>query len=703
MVPAKRLRQTQLFTSFLATALVIGAVALGYHGGIFSFFDHIFSDLRVHWRGVRSTSGNILLVLMDETSARTLKRKKGTWSRLDLIQALNNLHTAGAEIVGLDMVLFAPDTDPTIDTALADTIDKCNNVVLARVASAHGKTIQALPQFQHGMVGDGFIDFPQDQDEVLRRVPFFNAKRLDDGSIQLLPSFSLELVRAYLNIDFSIDFSVPDTFRIGSESGRSLRLPYPELIIDFYGNYKNFAHLSYADIVLNQFDPEVINGKLVIIGSSLAVEEDLFTTPFSRFHSIGDEYKEAFGTIVKGRLGAKDIGVACHAHAADTILRQTFITPLSRSYILGLIIAIGLLAMVLYLPRIGLLWEVLFFLTVCGVIVGGGYLLFLVARIDVDITPLLTVLSLQLVSGLLIQEYFNRQKTNLVTQLFGKYVSPSVVDELIKGDLETTLAGHRRSLTVLFSDLRRFTTLSERLGPKKTTRLLNTYFDEMIPLVFKRAGTLDKLMGDAIMAFFGAPVALTDHPSRAASTALEMTFALSRLKQAQTLPGIENLNLGIGLNTGQVTVGNLGSQEFMDYTIIGDAVNLASRLEGLNKTYGTRIIISEFTAAALDKDFCVRKLDRVQVKGKKESVTILELMGFTEQMAAVTSQLIDAFEAALDAYAQRQWHSAQELLKQVLALSPQDGPSLLYLRRIEEFKKTPPPEGWHGETVFDHK
>ena len=303
----------------------------------------------------------------------------------------------------------------------------------------------------------------------------------------------------------------------------------------------------------------------------------------------------------------------------------------------------------------------------------------------------------------LIQEYFNRKKTNLVTHLFGKYVSPSVVDELIKGDLETTLAGHRRSLTVLFSDLRSFTTLSEKLGPQKTTRLLNTYFDEMIPVVFKHNGTLDKLMGDAIMAFFGAPIALTDHPVEAASTALEMTTALHHLKRTHSLPGIDNLDLGIGLNTGQVTVGNLGSQEFMDYTIIGDAVNLASRLEGLNKTYGTRIIISEFTAAALSDAFCVRKLDHVRVKGKKESVTILELMGFTEQMSSGTAQLVKAFESALEAYAQRQWRSAQKLLKQILSVSPQDGPSLLYMRRIAEFQLSPPPADWRGETAFDHK
>ena len=225
----------------------------------------------------------------------------------------------------------------------------------------------------------------------------------------------------------------------------------------------------------------------------------------------------------------------------------------------------------------------------------------------------------------------------------------------------------------------------------------------MIPIVFEHEGTLDKLMGDAIMAFFGAPGEVKDHPGKAAETALQMIRRLAELKQGRPEKGIEKLAVGIGLNTGVVTVGNLGSQHFMDYTVIGDAVNLGSRLEGLNKTYGTSILVSEFTAQRLDSRFVTRELDRVRVKGKGDAVGIFELVGLREALVEEKASLLRIFEAGLEHYKKRDWDKAKDAFEEVLRRNPKDGPSSLYLKRVSELLLNPPGPEWQPITTFTTK
>ncbi|MBU0483557.1 MAG: CHASE2 domain-containing protein [Proteobacteria bacterium] len=702
-VTAKHLFWTQLIVSCLCSMLVIGLVNLSYRADLFSRVDNFLYDLHFKWRGPVPTSGKITVVLMDEVSAVELSRQKGNWSRQQLTEALNNLCAAGAEIIGLDMILSAPDPDPRVDLALAQAVNECNNVVLARVSAAQG-VAEIMPQeiFQQGMIGDGFIDLPLDEDEVLRKIRFLTAKPQADGSLQLLPAFSLELVRTFLNLDFDFDFSSSNYFLMGAAGTRQLRLPYPELRINYYGNHRSFLELSYADVVNNRFKPEAVKGKIILVGSSLASQKDFFSTPFSRFQKGTDDYQDRFGQIESRVQGEQDPGVSCHAQAVETILNQDFLQPVGQAFIWALVLAVGLAGVIFYLPRIGMLWEIICLVGGVFLLVFISHRLFVGQRLQVDLAPLLVVLVGQFVFGVVVQKSFDKRKTALVTSLFGKYVSPGVVGELIKGDIKATLEGGRQSLTMLFSDLRGFTNLSEKLGARDTGLLLNYYFDRMIPLVFAHQGTLDKLMGDAVMAFFGAPLPVADHPVKAAETALEMIDQLAGIRNSG-IKGAEDLRIGIGLNTGEVTVGNLGSTAFMDYTIIGDAVNLASRLEGINKVYGTAIIISEFTAAELDERFVLRDLDIVKVKGKDKAVKIFELVGWRTKISVSQEELVILFEQGLAAYRQRQWDEAAALFERVLKLKADDGPARLYLQRISQFRLTPPSEEWQGITSFDHK
>jgi adenylate cyclase len=573
MLSAKRIFWTQLIVSVICTALVAGSVLTVYLFGGLKRADNILYDLRIKWRGTLPTSGHVVLVLMDEKSAKELKKPRGNWTRRQLTDALTNLCKAGAEIIGLDMMLSSPDQDPTADVELANAIDSCNNIILAWYSPTQGmERILPLPIFQDSMIGDGFIHLPLDEDEILRRISYLFAKPLDDGSLQLFPAFSLELVRTFLNIEFEFDFSLKDHIRLGADGGRQLLLPYPELLINYSGEYTVFPRISYSDAVLNRFSPDLVKGKIVIIGNALATDKDLFSTPYSRFVDLSRDYRYKFGTVVRGVLGTKEFGMACHAHAVETILRGQFIRPISEFNTMAWVIILGIVGLVFYWPRMGMVWSAVALISALVILTGVSYLIFLKKLLSLDSAPLMAVLLVQFVSGTVIQKYYDKKKSARVKNLFGRYVSAGVVEELIKGDLDTTLEGQRQELTILFSDLRNFTSLSEEMGAKDTRNLLNNYFDTMIPIVFNHHGTLDKLMGDGIMAFFGAPVNIQDHPIKAAEAALDMIDELNTLKQ-KSVRGIRSLDVGIGINSGTVTIGNLGSHDFMDYTIIGDAVN----------------------------------------------------------------------------------------------------------------------------------
>ena len=699
----RRLTRIQAGFSLFLTCLVICLVSVCYQAGLFSWIDFYIFDRHTSFRGPMETAGSIVLVSMDEKSAIELKRHKGTWSRLHLAQALNNLTEAGAEIIGLDFILSSPDLDPEVDRILADTMERCNNVILAW--SAQGDGVFPMVMFQEAMLADGFIDLQPDRDDqILRNIRFLNPRPLEEeGGLQLLPSFSLELARSFGDIEFELDFSEEDHFLMGVQGEKQLILPYPDLLINFHGNYASFPNLSYADVVMNRFSPEIVSGKIVIIGSCLITDKDFFATPFTRFLNSVDQLKDKFGSGIEWSVVELDYGMSCHANGVETILSQKFPRRIKSSMVFTLVLLMGLLGMLVYTSRISMFWEMILIGIGLAALTGVSHLLFVKSLVWIEVAPLMSVLLLQFVGGVSLQKFFERKKKALITTLFGRYVSSRVVDELISGDIEYSLEGRRQELTMLFSDIRGFTTMSERLGARDTSLFLNTYFSAMIPLVFKYQGTLDKLMGDAVMAFFGAPVYFSDHPVKAAQTALDMLDALNRLKENREVRGIGDLDVGIGINTDEVTVGNLGSDEFMDYTVIGDPVNLASRLEGLNKVYGTKIILSEFTAAKLDERFLLRELDTVRVKGKGDAVTLFELMGYRDKAEDKIVEMKGIFESGLAEYRKKEWDSACQAFEKVLQLRPDDPPSKLYLARIEEFRKSPPADDWDGVTAFSHK
>jgi adenylate cyclase len=257
-------------------------------------------------------------------------------------------------------------------------------------------------------------------------------------------------------------------------------------------------------------------------------------------------------------------------------------------------------------------------------------------------------------------------------------------------------------MTAFFSDVRGFTTISEKLTPEELSRVLNLYLTPMTEIVFKNSGTLDKYMGDAVMAFFGAPIKDADHAKHACRCALESIAKLKEIQVEFAQKNLPMIDIGIGINTGDMSVGNMGSNIVQNYTIMGDAVNLASRLEGINKEYGTRIIISEFTQKEIADAFTTREVDRVRVKGKLKPVVIYELLCEGTPSAEVSEQL-KIYEQGMSAYQKKDFSQALIFFQELFAKTPEDSVAELYIERCTDYLDTPPPADWDGVYVMKTK
>ncbi len=289
------------------------------------------------------------------------------------------------------------------------------------------------------------------------------------------------------------------------------------------------------------------------------------------------------------------------------------------------------------------------------------------------------------------------QEKARIRGMFQQYVASSVVDELIEKPELLSLGGEERVLTVLFSDVAGFSTISEGLTPKALVELLNEYLTAMTEIILEEGGIIDKYQGDAIMAEFGAPVPLKDHPVRACRAALRMSATLARLREKWKEEGKPLLEARVGINTGEMLVGNLGSHRIMDYTVMGDQVNLASRLEGTNKLYDTEVMVSEFTWEAVKDHMVGRELDRIRVKGKNEPVRIFEILAARSNGAPPDlSDLLERFSQELGLYVERRFEEARASFEALARDFPEDGPTALYMERCAEYAQSPPPADWDG-------
>jgi adenylate cyclase len=310
------------------------------------------------------------------------------------------------------------------------------------------------------------------------------------------------------------------------------------------------------------------------------------------------------------------------------------------------------------------------------------------------VTVPLTSMHDELIGYMLMMEDITREKR--LRNTMSRYMSKSVVDKLMESG-EAELGGIGRDVSVLFSDIRGFTSISERLGAKETVALLNEYFTDMVDIVFAHNGVLDKYIGDMIMAVFGSVLQSEEDASNAVIVGNKMMTGLHALNRRRAARGAEPIRIGVGISTGNVVAGNIGSLKRMEYTVIGDRVNLAERLEGANKFYGTSILICEATWAAVRHHAATREIDLIRVRGRTTPVAIHEALGHhSEDSFPHRQELLEAFSTGLQYYRRRDWFGAERHFSEALAAHPGDGPTRIYLERCQFYRNHPPPNDWDG-------
>ena len=534
--------------------------------------------------------------------------------------------------------------------------------------------------------GTGYFNVIVDADGVVRRVPLAIPYGLDPdrANWDMYASIDVQALRIYLALPKEqtvLKYGPGGVFDI--EFGKKLTV-HPDdvsrLLVNFHGPARTYPYVSFANAAKKQFPPGTFKDKIVLVGASAT--------------GIGDNRVTPFG-------GLDFPGVEVHANLIDNILNRQFLkrgakevlTDLFFILLFGIPLGIWLavtqprwmpLGLALLLPFAGIVYFAF---------LHGSWLNFIVPALF-TLVPNVSLVALYRV---LIEE----QEKRKVRSRFQQYVPPEVVRRLL--DDPERVKPRKSEITVLFSDIRGFTSISESLDAQELADLLNGYLTEMTRIVFRYQGTLDKYIGDAVMGFWGAPYEEPDHATRACNAALSMLARLAELQKDWRAQGRPVLDIGIGLNTGVASVGNMGSSMRLAYTAMGDAVNLASRLEGLNKEYGTRIIISESTYKVLQSDrVLVRELDMIRVKGKLLPVTIYEVLD-AEALGAEGKELVELFARGQKAYKQRDWRAAGQAFEQILDRWPDDGPARIFLRRCEEYLAEGPEADWDGVYVMKHK
>ena len=534
--------------------------------------------------------------------------------------------------------------------------------------------------------GVGFFNVFLDADSVVRHVPLAipYGRDPDRANWDFYASLEVQTVRLYLGLsDEQVALTYGGSGIVGVEFGKQRFVRTDDisrLLVNYRGPVRTYPYVSFANAALKKFPPGTFKDKIVLVGASATGIGDLRATPFGGIDFPGTEI---------------------HANVIDNILNQQFIAQGGMQALtdVGFILLFGI-PLGIWLAMVQPRWMILglaFLFPFAGIVywafLQGWWLNFIVPAVFV----LIPNVSLVALYRVLIEE----QEKRKVRGAFQQYVSPEVIRRLLS-DPER-VKPRKTEVTVLFSDIRGFTTISETLDAQTLADLLNGYLTEMTRIIFRHQGTLDKYIGDAVMAIWGAPFDEPNHAERCCLSAVSMLARLSELQvqwRAQDSPVLE---IGIGINTGIASVGNMGSSLRHGYTALGDAVNLAARLEGLNKEYGTQILISEFTRRELrDDQFIFREIDFIRVKGKLQPVTIYEILGPRAKENG-GEELVALFASAREAYKRRDWRAARSAWVTILQRWPDDGPSRVFLARCEEYIAEEPPVAWDGVYAMKHK
>jgi adenylate cyclase len=710
-------------------------------------------DMRFLLRGKRNPDQSIVIVAIDQKSQDVL----GRWPfpRSYFADAVDYLREAGARVIAFDINFPQPDTNSALQALMKVKEDYAAEAgpnakgrfgaqldAMLREADNDKRFGEALSQYPNAILGYFFLpkeatssqnpelvkefldylsfqtypriinakygrsfeglDYPSlspnlktfslyaknfgyfnvipDADGIVRRVPVIARF---EGSYY--PSLDVAAALAYSNLSLdkvAVVFNPNGLERI--DFGRKVIPTDPAgyVQIDYHGPSGTYPHYSIADVVQHKIPENVFRDKLVLIGPTAVGIPDTAVTPFQQ-------------------MGFP--GVEVHANLIDNILNGEFIRRGLRENLIDIAVILlfslgaGALLSVVSPTRATAVLVILL-----GFFLWLSYDLFAHHRMWIAAFLPTATLTTNYAAIVSYRFFFEEKEKRRVRGAFQQYMAHSLVSQLLDHPELLQLGGQEKELSVMFADIRGFTSISEGLAPSMLVELLNQYLSEMTDTIFKNWGTLDKYIGDAIMAFWGAPYPQPDHAERACQAALQMLDTLKRMQAGWEAEGRPRIDIGVGVNSGPVLVGNMGSRLRFNYTVMGDNVNLASRLEGLNKEFATRLIISESTYEQVQEKFVARELDFIRVKGKKKPVRIYELLGSIEAYDYYRD-LIERFTRGLEEYRSGQWQSAIDAFGELRRDYPEDGPSAVFLERCRDYVAEPPQGIWDGVHVMETK
>ncbi|MBI4495640.1 MAG: adenylate/guanylate cyclase domain-containing protein [Deltaproteobacteria bacterium] len=696
---------------FLA-GLALGGLSLAiglalYRGGLLEPFELRAYDQLCRLNAAPPPDDRIVLVAVDQGSLEAA-RNQGIfwpWPRQMYAPIVQLCTSAGARAVVFDILFTEPSSygmedDRLLASALEENGRAFLPVFLSREAQRasspkaallwrmtfplEDRSSRALPPYSSavlpipllaaGAAALGNVQTAPDPDGTYRRLPLVFPYRKG-----WVPTLSLQVLSS---------LSPKKPARL-EEAGLALgndRIPLDRqgnFLLTFYGPDRDFRRFSAFNVIQSAlalkegkepaYPLSAFRDKFVFIGFTAPGLFDLKPTPL---HSIY-------------------AGTSIHATLLANLLAGDFRVRLSRpaAFLLLALVAVGVAVTVLFVVR---LWQ----LSLLILSYAAALLLFLHLAFRQNIwgdgVLLGTGFGLAFALSAAFSYATEGRQRRQIKETFSRYMSDLLIQDLLKHPEKVRLGGEKQVLTVFFSDLAGFTSIAERLAPEEVVTLLNLYLTAMTNIILERGGLIDKYEGDAIMAFWGAPLPQEDHALRACWAALENQSRLAELRREFEERGLPPVYARIGLNSGEMIIGNLGSSRRFDFTVIGDNVNLASRLEGASKEYGTAILISEETRRLAGPDLEVREIDWLRVKGKELPVRIFELLSKKGGLDGLRRQVRDLFQEGLELYRGRRWAEARTRFREALSLLPEDGPSRTFLRRCEDFLKTPPPADWDG-------
>ena len=692
-------------------------------------------DARFSRRGainIEDSADVIILKITQETHNLIPLPYRWPWPRIIWANIIENLNEAEVKAIGIDIVMSGQDwMDPAYDTLMTETIRKYGNVVVAgempleqesKKESGDSYQTNLAENFNNIFFGAdssiGIVNTPGDYDEVYRRYRPFVHFSIQDKNY---PSFSFALLNKYFNLPpLNTALNEPDKFVLADRE--IPKFDNTSMLINFYGADRTFPSIDLSQVIddkdfqtseeleyetdINMWDnPDYgilysgrLKDKIVIIGSTMPVDKDFFNIAIAKTDEDGSN---------------KIAGVEFHANALQNVLWNDFLKPQSTLFEVIFLVILSLLVFYgsSYIKQKKIkhhflleIMNVFLVIIVIYAIYEVSVYLFIEYKLVISIvSPLLTVIFSYFASTAyhFISE---RSQSKMIKGMFSHYVSSTLVNELVQNPDKLKLGGEKRNLTILFSDIAGFTSISERMGAEELVEFINEYLTEMTKIVINNSGTLDKYIGDAIMAFWGAPLPMEDHALQACKTAVQMQKQLEVLRKKWDLSEDQQIRIRIGINTGDVVVGNIGGQNRFDYTVMGDTVNLASRLEGANKQYGTLNMISEYTCNTVNSDVVTRELDYIRVKGKKKPTRVYELIGLREDEEAVKKlEDLKIYFEGLRKYQDANFLEAKKSFLKASELLPHDEPSKLYVERCQYYIENPPDKDWNRVFIMKSK